>query len=104
MDLTSRKNKFIEQFMKLTSLTKIKRLEEVLHAETNEKDYYVERGFKYAGLPTDVRKSLKIKGEKRGLQFYRFENKGIKKKSLLLINGTEFYHLKMLRIDHHRQP
>ncbi len=41
MDLTSRKNKFIEQFMKLTSLTKIKRLEEVLHAETNEKDEIV---------------------------------------------------------------
>ncbi len=36
MDLAARKNKFIEQFMKLTSLKKIRRLEEVLHSEMNE--------------------------------------------------------------------
>ena len=38
MDLTSRKYKFIEQFMKIMNAQKIKRLEKVLHAEMEEEE------------------------------------------------------------------
>ena len=38
MDLTARKYKFIEQFMKIVNLDKISRLEEILQEETNENE------------------------------------------------------------------
>jgi predicted transcriptional regulator len=41
MDLIARKYKLIEHFMKLTSLKKIKRLEEVLQAELNDEQEIV---------------------------------------------------------------
>lgn len=36
MELTARKYKFIEEFIKLTNLKKIEQLEDVLHAELHE--------------------------------------------------------------------
>ncbi|MEQ9263157.1 MAG: hypothetical protein RLP14_08355 [Owenweeksia sp.] len=41
MDLTARKYKFIERFMKLTSLKKIKQLEEVLRDEVDDEEEIV---------------------------------------------------------------
>ena len=41
MDLSARKDKFVEDFMKITSLKKLKRLEALLYKDVEDEDFIV---------------------------------------------------------------